>query len=72
MPPSSSSHTLAEGAVSQWNDANGRSTFVSQATAANRPVPVTDNTLAGPAKSLVDFGAFSDDHPESGCKWARP
>ena len=54
-----SSLALADGAVSQWNDANGRGTFVSQATAANRPVPVTDNTLTGPANSLVDFGAFS-------------
>jgi autotransporter-associated beta strand protein len=54
----SSSLALADGAISQWNDASGRGTFVSQATAANRPLPVTDNTLAGPAKSLVDFGAY--------------
>lgn len=55
----SSSLALASGAVSQWNDANGRTTFVSQATAANRPLPVTDATLSGPARSLVDFGAFT-------------
>jgi len=55
----SSSQTLASGSVSQWNDANGRGTFVSQAAAANRPSPATDPALAGPAKSLVDFGAFS-------------
>ena len=51
--------THTDGLLSRWDDSNGRGTFVSQGTAANRPLPVTDNTLAGPAKSLVDFGAFS-------------
>jgi autotransporter-associated beta strand protein len=54
------SRTLVEtdGAISQWSDANGRGTFVSQATAANRPALLSDATLAGPARSLVDFGAY--------------
>ena len=46
------------GALSQWTDANGKGTYVSQATASNRPTLVNDNKLAGPARSLVDFGAF--------------
>ena len=50
---------LESGAVGQWNDANGRGNFVSQSSSANRPLPVTDNTLAGAAKSLVDFGPFN-------------
>ncbi len=46
-------------ALAQWNDANGRGTFVSQSTAANQPSLITDLSLAGPAKSLVDFGAYA-------------
>ena len=53
-----SSQTLASGILSQWNDANGKSTYVTQAAAGNRPTLVTDGGIAGPAKSLVDFGAF--------------
>jgi autotransporter-associated beta strand protein len=53
-----SSLALADGAASQWNDANGRGTFVSQATASQRPAPVNDSSLGGPASSLLDFGPF--------------
>ncbi len=54
------SRTLAEsnGSVGQWNDANGKSTFVSQPTVANQPLLTTDATLPGPAKALVDFGSY--------------
>ncbi len=46
-------------ALVQWNDANGRGTYVSQSTEANQPVLTTDATLTGPAKSLVDFGPYA-------------
>jgi autotransporter-associated beta strand protein len=54
-----SSLALSSDAVTQWNDANARGTFLSQASAANRPLPITDPTLAGPARTLIDFGAFN-------------
>jgi len=51
--------THTDGSVARWNDSNSRSTFTSQDTAANRPIAITDNSLAGPAKSLIDFGPLS-------------
>lgn len=47
------------GVVSQWNDANQRGSFASQSTAINRPTLISDPTLTGPAKNLIDFGSFS-------------
>jgi len=63
----SSSLVLTSDAVGQWHDANARGTFVSQATAASRPLPVTDNTLAGPARTLIDFGTFN----ATGGRWMQ-
>ena len=50
--------TTTDGLLERWGDSNGRDTFVSQSTAANRPALITDPALAGRARSLVDFGAY--------------
>jgi len=59
--------TNIDGSLTRWDDSNNHRTFTSQDTAANRPLAITDNTLAGPAKSLIDFGP----HSTSNGKWMR-